>query len=245
MADVNPITIFRTILTKPMYYIFFSMVTVFSYVVFDKNFADIFIAFLFISAFTYVFSIIAKKPFLTIGINTVSGNTGKAFSQGLLAFALFIGVSFVILQVLQPEGFVGIQSILDRIAQTSLGATPILQGNSLAILFVGGLLIPIVETELFFVTLPQVFGNVFNVPLQLTNPTTWIMMGVIAGIFTLYHIEAKGIADNVAWLLTFIFGLFQGWLVLKFREGESAIHMHIQNNFIGIAQRLFLKPIGG
>lgn len=246
MVETSAVSIYRRLLTKPMYYFTLLFITSFFLVSFDERFGTLFMAFIVISGFAYLFSIskIPGAPLLKIGINTVSGNSGKAFVQGLLALVVFLLVAMGVVQLLQPIGFTGLQSVIDRIAQTSLGATPILQGNPWAILFVGGILIPIVETELFFITLPQVLSSIFHIPLVLSSPQTWILMSFIAGIFTFYHIEAKAITDNVAWLLTFIFGLFQGWLVLKFREGESAIFMHVQNNFIGIAQRLFLKPFG-
>lgn len=231
------------ILTKPFYYFFFGLLIAFFFLSFDKNFANIFTMFLAVSGFAYLFSKTGKN-FLKYDINTASGNTAKAFTHGLLALAIFLAVSFFTVKILQPTGFLGLQSVLDRIAQTSLGATPILSGNQFVILLVGGLLIPIIETELFFITLPQVLASVFSVPLSIGSPSTWVLMLVVSGIFTFYHIEAKAITDNVAWALTFMFGVFQSWLVLKFREGESAIWMHVQNNFLGIAARFLPRAVG-
>jgi len=241
MGNTSAVSIYRKLLSKPLYYFTIPLITSFFLLTFDETFGTLFIAFLFISGLVYIFSRMGVIPKLRIDINTISANSGKAFFHGFIALAIFFILSIGVVRILQPASFIGIQSVIDRLVQTSLGASPILQGNPYAILFVGGILIPIVETELFFVTLPQVLSSTFNIPLTLTSSSTWMLMAAVIGVFTLYHIQAKGITDNVAWVLTYMFGIFQAWLVLKFREGESAIYMHVQNNFLGIAQRLFLK----
>ena len=245
MGNTSAVSIYRKLLSKPLYYFTVALITSFLFLTFDPIFGTLFLGFIIISGLVYLFSISGTIPKLRVDINTISTNSGKAFFYGFIALVIFFILSVGVVRLLQPASFVGVQSVIDRLVQTSLGATPILQGNPYAILFVGGILIPIVETELFFVTLPQVFSSVFNTPLALGSLNTWVLMAAVIGIFTLYHIQAKGITDNVSWVLTYMFGIFQAWLVLKFREGESAIYMHIHNNFLGIAQRLFLKTAVG
>jgi len=242
-ARTNPVEIFRKLITEPGYYVFMAAILAFFYFAFDKNFANVFYIFLGVSAFAYIFR---SKLGQKVSINSVSGNSGKAFIQGLVATVLFLVVSFLIIKVLQGGGVVTLQSVLDRLSQTAIGATgtPILSGNPFVTLLVGSIIIPLIETQTIFVAIPQFLANAFNITVNLGSLETWLLMAVVSGIFVFYHVEAKNISDNVQYALTFVFGMFQSWLVFKFREAESAIYMHIQNNFLGLIRTLFLKPLG-
>ena len=247
MADLSPISIFRKLILKPFYYPVMYFLIAFFNLSFDKNFAGVFTIFLTASFSLYLISKLFPRIFkMHIDINTVSANTGKAFVTGLLYLGIFLTVGWATVSFFSPPGqTITIAGVIDTIADINLGAanSPILQGNFFANLFIGGALIPIIETELFFIAGLQFLAQVFSVPLSLgfNNPILFVLLIVLAGLFTFYHIEAKDVADNVAWALTFLFGLFQGFMVVKFREGESAIHMHMQNNILGILQRAFFQ----
>ncbi len=96
-----------------------------------------------------------------------------------------------------------------------------------------GIIIPIRETSL----LGKIFDFItqtFQITYHKFSVTLMGVVFVISGLFTYFHLKVRGIDNNVDLLLTFVFGVMTLWLIIKFKEMESATEFHIGWNSLAI-----------
>jgi hypothetical protein len=157
----------------------------------------------------------------------------------------YVGFIFLTNFIVSHFATMPIESPFKAISSLIIGtfsATPILYGSPYLKLFVWGVLIPYVETSFFFRTLTQ-WGIHFSNASTIKFVNKLMISVFFGGIFTVFHIVAKGISNNTQLLVTFIFGVVSVLLILHFKEKIQAIVLHITTN--SIAMLYSLGFIGG
>lgn len=224
---------------KDTYFKFTIIFLLFLLLAFDKDLAMIYIL---IMVGDYIWY--KSDDFITF--NTSSSNISKfrAYFEGLLAFGIFLVISQVTVSFLQSQtisgNFVaGSQAIFELLATS----TPILQG-SIFLTFVGwGILVPIIETSFFNGRLLEGLATysepIFNskVSLKKLSLNLFLVILVLASIFTTFHITAKGLLA-IPLLITFIFSVISSILVIRHQELRGAIFLHILTNCAAVASSM-------
>lgn len=192
---------------------------------------------------------VTMKP--KIRFSSVSGNTPQAITTAAVTYAAFIIISFLTISFLQ--GIVDLQpgftSIISRIGSATFGgqapATPILESNFIVIFIVGAIIIAPIETRALIADAMTVFGKVTNTnPFNLHSLRTWALFAFIATIGVFFHIQAKGVTDNAALILVFIFWMVSAWLIAKTREAEAAVYVHVINNAVALLVAFSIIALG-
>jgi len=216
----------RAFLEEPHTYFLLGIVLAFLWQTFSVELAGVYFILLVSGGFAWA-NLKTKLNF-----NSVSGNTPNAILLAVVAFIAFIAISFLAINVLQSAAELEGQSLQERIGATVIGAAqdPILKESKLAVFLIGALLIPIIETKVLIARLMEVLARIFHVSLNLGDFKTWVLFAVVAGVGVVFHFQAKGITDGIALMLTFIFWMISSWLIVKTRESESAVYLHIINN---------------
>jgi len=153
----------------------------------------------------------------------------------------YAGIAYLIFNVLASitlSLFEGIMSVSDSafsvfndsLFQFFAQNTPALTGNAFISLAVWGILIPIVETDLFFGRVFEFISDKLKINISFRSLKTWAIIGLVAGIFTIFHITAKGITNDSALLLTFIFGVMSMGMVVYFGQTIEAKIFHVIAN---------------
>ena len=190
--------------------------------------------------------------------NNIPKNTGGAIGAALVAFGLFFLVALVLTLFFQSTAFLQgnfsigeqIQSVMRHgFAATGLPETsPIFAGSILLTIYTFIIVIPYTETS-FLVRAEEFITSGLGISLEkmsISLAGVYIAIGVF---FVWLHSNVKGVEDNVALLMTFIFAIFTFELVRKRnvifqkvvqsgREMESAIWLHIVNNGTFILRQL-------
>lgn len=223
-------------------YIWFLVFLAFAYFVYNKDLALIYIAFIFIDKFikdTY-------PSRIRVDLNTSPGNTFQAIMWGLIAFFAFMLITTFLATFLQAalnfapeEGFSAVwQQVIRHSASSS---KPIFEGNPYFIFVVFGIIIAVTETKTLIARLFDYISDMFNVSLNKLSLGMVAIWVLITGIFVLFHIQAKGLTDNVGLLATAIFSIISLYLIYKFKEAESATYFHIFWNSTIIYNQVFMK----
>jgi len=164
--------------------------------------------------------------------------------ESAAALGLFLITSTVLVGLFEPQaigaGFVGgAQSIFQLLATS----TPILQGSAFLTLLAWGILVPIIETSFFngrllegLTTYAENFLGI-KISLNKYSAPLLIVIFIVATIFTLFHITAKGI-DSLPLIITFVFSVISSILVLRHRETAGAILLHIATNSMAVSSAL-------
>ena len=206
----------------------------------------------------YVVGLFISKAFPSkIHQNNIPKNTGGAIGAALVAFGLFflvaLGVTFFFqgTAFLQGNFSIGeqIQSVMRHgFAATGLLETsPIFAGSLILTLYTFILVVPYTET-VFLVRSWESLSSLFGISLERMSVQLAAVYGILSSLFVVLHSNVKGVQDNVALLMTFIFAVFTFELVRKRnvifqkvvqsgKEMESAIWLHIINNGVFILRQ--------
>lgn len=229
----------RKIYGEPYVYVGLLSVVIFLWITFDPVLAGIYFGMIVADFFIWQ----AFKP--KINFNSVSHNSFSALIFALVAFGivgvLSIGVTFFFNNV-HLFGVNAVGGFTQFLANNMLGASvnP-LKDNPIMIFIIWGILIPIIETRLVARML-EFFANVTSTSLSLKDFRAWVVFFVIAGAATWFHLSAKGLTNNTALVVTFIFFLVTCAMIAYFKEMESAVYLHIVNN--SAAVWTVLKDVG-
>lgn len=138
--------------------------------------------------------------------------------------------------IVSAIGFVWAYKRLTNTPMAAVFATTAL-GESVYIhkLVFGGL-IPIVETVFFFVILPlwALWKMGKSLDRGLFSMDSIITIIAFAAIFTIFHMTAKGITNNMDLLATFLFGALSMGLIIYFQSVLPALILHITVNSYSI-----------
>lgn len=199
--------------------------------------------------------IIFDKMPSRINQNQVPDNLTKSLGAAFFAFVIFFFVTLGVTFMLQSTAFFqgniqstnALQSIMRHgFASTGLPVdSPIFADSKFLTYFFYGLVIPFVETR-FIIRLMEFLAQSFNAELKRINIKLIMIYIVVGGLFVWLHLNVKGVEDNVALLMTFIFAIITfelariGWKVrsLVEREMESATYLHVINNMVFIANKI-------
>ncbi len=204
-----------------------SMILIFLLLSFSKDMALIYMLML----MTYYFWYTHDKDITLPVEKTRKGRIVSMFFAGVIAFTFLLIASFT--------GRIPIDSVIQVLA----AATPVFAGNQLFTFIAWGILIPIIETVLFFGIffegLATFLGKFMRIgpistKFNLLSPALWGIILVIAGIFTAYHFQTRGLTDNLGLMITFIFAVFSCWTVSYFRQTREAILLHIYSNSLAV-----------
>lgn len=180
-----------------------------------------------------LFFMVKRKIFL----NSISGNTLKSIAIGFFGYAILFVVYYFSSFILQ--GFTDItagqplgQAFTQMISLMKTQSALVFETSKLLEIFAIGILIPIVETKVFFGSMFDFLSQSTKTQINnLKNARLWILMLVLSGLFTWFHVAVRG-QSNVGWFITFAFGMISCIMVVKTREVESATYFHIINNLI-------------
>ena len=192
-----------------------------------------------------------------INQNNIPKNTGGAIGAALIAFGLFFLVSLGVTIVFQATAFLQGQSINEHIqsvfrhgfAVIGLSATdPIFAGSILLTLYTFILVVPYTET-VFLVRAKEALTSLFGISLERMSLHLAAIYTALGVVFVILHSQVKGVQDNTALFMTFIFAIFTFELVRKRnvifqkivragREMESAIWLHVINNGVFLLRQL-------
>lgn len=185
----------------------------------------------------------SSDDFVSFPTERTSANRKNALFKALIAYAIFMGISTVLLKgvgwATQHGG--ATQSFVDIIAAT----TPILKGSIILTFITWGIVIPPIETRFFF---GRVFEGVGEYAYDITGRrinlrkftgALIILILVICSLFTLYHVTAKSL-QSIPLLISFLFAGISCILVVQDQELKSAIIFHIINNVVGVSSSLGL-----
>ena len=180
-----------------------------------------------------VFYAIRKEWGGRLLVNSNPNNTIPAIAMAIGSLFIFVFI-VVILTTLFQSTFKVPPTVQTFFKHQFASTAPILAHSQLLTFLAWGIMIPILETRFFgllyeFVA-KQTSTNIYN----LRTLRTWALIFLIAGLFTWFHIQAKGLVDIVAWMITFVFGVVTCVLISLTREFETATYLHIFNNSITI-----------
>lgn len=211
------------IISEKSVYIFLFLILAFMWLTFNRDIASIYGMFLILDYI--IFDMYGNS--LKYKINGIAGNSMMAMVYGALAVVIFLGISFLISTFLQSAVPILKGNFMEHYLKIFAQTTPLLAGNKILTLIGWGLVIPIIETRLFF-------GRLFDIVINATNTTTsyfnsrlLVVIIVISTLFTYFHFSVRGLSDNVALMGTFIFAALSLSMVYYFKELESPSYFHV------------------
>jgi hypothetical protein len=180
--------------------------------------------------------------FISFPIARKTNAPWRIVMESLAGLGAFLVVSTVLLSVFSPQSVIvsdivgGVQSIFHLLATS----TPILKGSKFLTLIGWGIIVPIVETTFFNGRLLEGLASYSEVirgkavSLKKFSMPLIMVMIVVASLFTLFHITAKGL-DSVPLMITFLFSIISSVLVIRHQELRGAILLHICTNSAAVA----------
>lgn len=153
---------------------------------------------------------------------------GKTNFFNILAIA---GIGYLIFYF--SSGFLigkifGAQAITEAL---KVGTPALAQSEYLKIISVG-ILIPIVESMLFFGALPQVFAHLSKISLRQNYSDLGVLFTIIfvSAAFAIFHLTVRGITGTAGLFRSFLFGIVSMAMVLYTSQVADAVGLHIINN---------------
>lgn len=240
MKNPNIVTAF---LEEPHTYFFLGVLLAFFWQTVGQGLAGLY----FILLAADAFSLLTFQP--KLNFNSISGNTPQALGTALVALIVFLGLAWLLVSTLQAASNLDIGQIFLRIRSAIFGAAapPLLENNRYAIFIIGTFLIPTIETKSLISRLMEILAKIFKIPLELRSLQTWILFLIVSAIGVIFHFQAKGVGatekDTIALMLTFLFWMVSCFLIVKTRESESAVYLHMMNNGLTLAPILKAAPV--
>jgi len=182
-----------------------------------------------------------------INQNQIPRNTGTAFTVALFAFGIFIGVTFVVTLFFQgtavKQGTVEANTIEQLVFRNGFAATglsaeePIFANSKLLTFYQFGIVIPFIETRLI-IRIWEFLTRTLGIALGRFSFRMALVMLVVSGMFMFFHAEVKGVEDNVALLMTFIFAFMSLEFARRTKEMEGPTYFHVINNLVFIFNKI-------
>lgn len=163
---------------------------------------------------------------------------------GCLGFLFISTITLKIIDTIKPTllnlsatgfTFTSYPSALDLFSQAQL----IFEGNVFLTIVTYGFLIALIESIFFGGFLAEYLGDLFRIgKLNFLNAKTWALFFIIAGSFVFYHATSKGISNNSALIMVFVFMLVS-LIILVLEGGQlmAMVLMHIISNTMAILTR--------
>lgn len=195
---------------------------------FNRDLGIIYIAMLLLSWAGF-----ASDKIKTFVFSQNNSNLVSSFVKALIYYSGFILFSGVFMSLFH-SGDVLQGQILYSVLKTFAATTPAL-AQSLILTFIGwAIIVPVIETNAFFGTLFEYINDRFNISPARMSAALLIVITSISFIFAIFHATAKGITNNAALSLTFIFAVVSLWLVYKERQTKTAVIFHMLANSFAV-----------
>jgi hypothetical protein len=223
-------------------YILIDLILIFILITFNIQIGTIYLFMIALDWFIYYFAS-DKNIYKVIPLETNSQHrlmsviTSAVIFIAFYFFIAYVNMRFSGLSVTQGTYL----SQLGQVIASTFSATPILGSSDYMKLVVWGILIPIVETRFFFRTLMQWGTNKFagiKIPTDIFSITAIWVSAFWGLLFMVFHIVAKGISNNQALVVTFLFGFFSVMCVIYFQQAIQAIFLHVLWNTVGTMYQL-------
>lgn len=222
-------------LTERGVFLWTGLLIAFLALTFSKDLALIYLAIIVLDYILY------KEYPSKVILNSVPGNTGRALMIGAIAYVVFMAIAIATMVVLQFGAVEKSPTEAFFRAQWQAGANPlkpIFADNPFFIFLSYGIVIPILETRITGRFL-NILTDQFNIRINdFRNWQLWAIYAFISAGAVIFHLQAKGITDNVALTLTFVFWMITCVLISYTKELESAVHVHIINNSVTVAKNV-------
>lgn len=228
-------------LTDESFYVWGLFALLLAVLLFRAELGIIYVIIFLASIVTYIF--LGGNSGTWYKLNSSRGNTAKQIVNGIVFFIIFAAISILISGVFSqsitssnpPSWNMAIKAFS---VQNQPSYAPILADNAILTFVVYALLIPIIETVAFFGRGLEFLIKQFGVTPSLTNPRLWAIFVIISILFTYAHFAVRGVNNISGNLITFLFGMFSCFLVVKTRELEGAVNAHVIWNGAIMVQRL-------
>src|SRR3990167_7395952 len=94
--------------------------------------------------------------------------------------------------------------------------------------------IPIIETIFKFVVVYEGLAQRWKIPLNLDlfNIRQFALINLLSLIFVALHFAVRGLTNVHGLIITYIFGMVSGYLVLYTRQARESVLMHGFNNML-------------
>jgi len=96
-----------------------------------------------------------------------------------------------------------------------------------------GVMVAYIETYAIFIAGYDLLASMFNIDINsnnLTRPKLWGIIFGLALLFMLLHVTAKGITNQPTLVLVFFMAVISMVMVTIFKDGRSALGLHISAN---------------
>jgi len=207
----------------------------FLYINFDARMAMAYLAIIIADYWWY-----KDDSFVSLPMERTTATRGSALTLTFIYYAVFLVSSILILGMTTVgKEFASVTGIF----QLSATAVPILAGSKIFMFLSWGVMIPIIESRLFFgrlyegvaVHAKEFLGYEISTK-KLTIETIGLII-FISALFAIFHIGAKGLSTP-ALMTTFIFSVISLIFVTKTQELKGPILFHILTNSIGVLKRI-------
>jgi len=222
------------------YFRFMLFFLAFLLVNFSERLGQIYVVLLIVDYWWY-----SRSRGTTIRFEQSSTGRIQSFMIAGIASAVFLFLTSLALKVFSPETLSIAETTTQSLFHLLSTATPVLSGSAIFTILGWGFVVAVIETSLFFGRFYQgaanyyskQFGEKINI-FKFSKGAVLIWL-VIASIFTLFHMQAKGI-KSILLLITFLFAMIQLYLVHKYKHLREAIFMHIIINTLSVLYSLGL-----
>lgn len=176
---------------------------------------------------SFLMFITDKNP--TINLEKKSGKNGEAWVRSAIYYGAFLFISMFIVGVIKPN-ITTIQSVIKSLAS----ATPIFANSFWLSVFAFGVVVASAET-CWWTRFTEWLADIFHIPITRQNIPRLIPIIIFSALtFVAFHATAKGITNNEALILTFLFMLFSLLIIIWHGEMKQGILLHINNNTISV-----------
>jgi len=220
------------------------IILLFMIVNFDKDMALIFSLMIIID-----YLIFKDDTFVSYPFERKTDNRILMFFEVALMWAMFMGLTAVIMRILTPS-ITSLTNAIQTIFELQASTKPALSGNKILTFIGWGVMIPIIETRFFFGRLLELIKDRWKKSLTILSLAVHIIGVVIGAIFALFHLTARqcGSAQtcqNAALLVTFLFGYVSTLMVIWKGETKQATLLHILTNSLSVGVSLGFFSILG
>lgn len=223
-------------------YILVNILLLFLLINFNLEIGTIYLFMAVIDWFAYYIAL-SMHPFQIIPLER---NPKGRFMSLIWAMGIYVAFIFSInflgsrFSTATVSEFDNVFEYVSSLIASTFSATPILYGSKYIRLAVWGILIAFIETRAFFRTFMQwaVHAAGAKMPSSPFSKEGLFVCGFFGALFAVFHIVAKGITNNLALTVTFVFGALSIGVVLYFKQYLEAAFLHIITNTIATMQQL-------
>lgn len=193
---------------------------------FNQELGIIFSVLLILDFFMYY-----SDSYVSFKTETRTDNRFMSIIYALLGYGAFLSLATVFSSTILSGNFFG------SIIQSLASSVPALSESKELAIFAWGVLIPIIETRIFFGRWFEFVADKAGAVLTksgLSSIRTWIVMIFVSGTFAIFHLTSKASTGDIGFITTFIFGMISCIMVLWFQELKQAVGTHIFSNSIAV-----------